>query len=187
VKQTNIGLEAAAYFEKYRSYWTQGRNGTLLVAGTGLTVAQTVSAVEQEIQNLYVVPDGQQGRGQVPRQFNLMTNYGFTKGPLKGFFVGGGTRYRSGEVVEFLVATDRSGNVTKQAVHGRNNTLVDFLAGYRGRFKAINRNIRWNLQLNVTNLLDNEQMLPTRQIGGAIINYRLQPPREYTLGTRFDF
>jgi outer membrane receptor protein involved in Fe transport len=188
VKQTNIGREAIDYFAEYRSYWTQGTNGNLLVAGTGLTIAQTVAAIEQEIQNLYITPEGQQGRGQVPRQFNLMTNYSFTKGPLKGCFVGGGTRHRSGEIVEFQISTNAStGAVTRQPVHGRTNTIVDFLAGYRGRFKVLARAVRWNLQLNVSNLLDNQQMLPTRQIGGAIITYRLQPPREYTLGSRFDF
>jgi hypothetical protein len=37
------------------------------------------------------------------------------------------------------------------------------------------RAIRWNVQLNVRNILDVDQMLPTRQINGAIITYRLQP------------
>jgi outer membrane receptor protein involved in Fe transport len=108
VKQTNIGQEARDYVAKYKDYWIRA-GGNLMVQG-GLTVAQNVAAIEQEIQNLYIVTNGQQGRGQVPRQLNLVANYSFKAGPLKGYWIGGGTRYRSGEVVDVEIVRDPSGS-----------------------------------------------------------------------------
>jgi hypothetical protein len=188
VKQTSIGQEARDYLAKYRDFWTQPGKASLIVAGTGLTVGQTVTAVEQEIQNLYIVPNGQQGRGQVPRQLNLVTNYQFGTGRLKGFSMGGGARYRSGEVVNFEITRDpATGSVTNKVIHGRDNSLLDFNLGYRGRFNLRQRAIRWSVQLRINNLLDVDQMLPTREISGTVVTYRLQPPREWILSSKFDF
>ena len=186
VKQTDIGLEARDYLAKYREYWVRS-GGNLLVTG-GQTVAQNVAAVEQEIQNLYINTNGQQGRGQVPRQLNLVANHSFGAGVLKGYWVGGGLRYRSGEVVDVEVNRNATtGAVSTETTFGRANTLVDTTVGYRGRFTLKQRTIRWSVQLNVKNLMDVDQMLPTRQINGTIITYRLQPPREWILASRFDF
>jgi len=86
VVQTNIGKEAIAYVDKYRSYWTQ--NGGVIVTA-GQTLAQTLAGIDQNIQSLYILPDGQQGRGQVKYSFNLNTSYSFNAGILKGFLSAG--------------------------------------------------------------------------------------------------
>lgn len=198
VKQTNIGVEARDFVEKYRSYWTT--NGRVLIDGSGglatvaddgdatiETVAEQLKSIDQNIQNLYIVPDGQQARGQIRNSFNLVTNYTFSSGPLKGFTFGGGGNYRSGEVVDFLIATDASGNTTKAPVLGKRNTLLNANIGYKNQFGFLGHKVRWNLQLNVTNLLDEDQILPTRLVGGVITTYRLQAPRQWTLTSRFAF
>lgn len=200
VKQTNIGAEARDFVEKYRSYWLQGTNGRVRIDGSGglaaeaddgdatiETVAEQLKSIDQNIQNLYILPDGQQARGQIRRSFNLVTNYSFKTGPLKGFTVGAGGNYRSGEVVNFLLSTDSSGNVTKEPIHGKANTLISLNAGYKGQFNWIGHKIRWNLQLNVTNLLDEDEILPTRIVNNLVTTYRLQPPRQWVLSSRFDF
>lgn len=179
VSQTNLGSEAAAYVAKYRGFWAQ--NGNVPVAA-GTTVRSELAAIEQNIVNLYVDPDGQQGRGQVRYQANLNANYSFTTGRLKGFSVGGGGNYRSGEVVNFQLRPDFG------PIHGRANTLVNLMLGYRGTpFKLRNRDVRWSTQLNVSNLLNNQQLLPTRIITGIVVTYRLQPPVQFRFSSKFDF
>ena len=200
VKQTNIGTEARAFVEKYRGYWTQGNNGRVRIDGSGTlapvadngdavieTVAEQLKSIDQNIQNLYITPDGQQARGQLQYAVNLVTNYTFDHGPLKGLTVGGGGNYRSGEVVDFKIATDSSGNITKQPIHGKTNVLLNANIGYKHQIGWLGRKLRWSVQLNVTNLLDEDQILPTRTINGVIVTYRLQQPRQWTLSNRIDF
>lgn len=179
VTQTDLGSEAIAYVAKYRGFWTQ--NGNVPVAA-GTTVRSELAGIDSNIANLYVLPDGQMGRGQVRYQANLQTNYSFSTGALKGFSVGGGGNYRSAEVVDFQL-TPAFG-----PVRGRSNTLLNFMLGYRGLpLKRQNRDIRWSTQLNITNLLDNKKLLPTRTISGVIVTYRLQPPIQFSLSSKFDF
>ena len=179
VTQTNLGSEAIAYVETYRSYWA--KNGNVAVT-PGLNLTQTLAGIDQNIKSLYIDPDGQQGRGQVRYQFNLNTNYTFNTGALKGLSVGGGGNYRSGEVVDYQLAP------VAGAVHGRANTLVNLMVGYRGTpIRLRNHDVRWSTQLNITNLLDNKQVLPTRTITGIVVTYRLQPPIQFSLSSKFDF
>jgi iron complex outermembrane receptor protein len=200
VEQTNIGVEARDFVAQYRDYWLQGTNGRVLIDGSGglaavaddgdstvETIAEQVKSIDQNIQNLYITPDGQQARGQVRRSVNLVTNYTFRSGALKGFTFGGGVQYRSGEVVDFTITTDSSGNVTKGPVHGEELKLLNLNAAYRNQFKWFARNIKWSVQLNVTNVLDEDKILPTRVVAGATTTYRLVPPQQWALSSRFDF
>jgi iron complex outermembrane recepter protein len=179
VTQTNLGEEAIAYVDKYRSFWAQ--HGTVLVTA-GSTVASELAGIDQNIANLYVLPDGQQGRGQVRHQVNLNTKYTFSTGKLKGFSIGGGGNYQSGQVVDYELAPAAG------AVHGRSNMLVNLMLGYRGaplRVRA--HDIRWSTQFNITNLLNEKKMLPTRTIDGVVVTYRVQPPIQFMLSNKFSF
>ena len=197
-KQTNLGLEGRAYFDQFRDYWLQGDNGRVLIDATGgfadvaddgddeiETVAEAVADIEERIFQTYILPDGERPRGQVERQFNLRTRYSFSEGALNGFFVGGGVRYKSGEVTSFQVVSETEKNVT----FGSANTLVDALFGYKGEFKWSDRNIRWSIQVNVNNLFDETQILPMRvsPTTSQIFNYRLQAPREFILTGKLSF
>jgi hypothetical protein len=39
----------------------------------------------------------------------------------------------------------------------------------------------------VSNVLDEDEIMPTRIVNNIITTYRLQPPRQWTLSSRFDF
>lgn len=200
VKRTNIGLEARAYVDKYRDFWVQGTNGRVLIDGSGglapvaddgdatvETVAEQLKSIDEEIHDLYIVPDGERGRGQVKRSLNLVTNYTFQTGVAKGFSIGGGVNYRDGEVVAYNATTDSSGNIVTDVIYGRKNTIYNLSAGYRNRATWLGRNIRWSVQLNVNNVLDEDQILPTRVVNDIITTYRVQEPRSWILSTQFDF
>lgn len=200
LERTNIGQEGIAYLEKYRSYWLQGNNGRIRNDGSGgyaavaddgdaviETVAEEIAALDREIFNFYTVAEGEMPRGQNKRRLNLRTNYNFDSAGLKGFSVGGGLRYRSPEVVEY-VATASGPTVSSTTTYGDSEFLVDLNVGYRGKFKFWGKyDVRWSAQLNVNNLLDQTDIVPLRTVGGVMVTYRFQPPREIFLTTKFDF
>ena len=196
VSQTNIGTEGRAYLAKYHDFWLQGTNGRVLLDGSGRlasvandgtvvidTVAKEVAAIDQQMYNLYILPDGQRARSDIKNKVYLRTNYSFNEGArfLRGTSVGAGVRYQSGEVTNYDIPT-------KRTVFGRPNTLVDVNLGYKGRGMWAERDVRWSVQLNVNNAMNQTKILPMRVSStGAILNYRLQTPREFILTTKFDF
>lgn len=196
VKRTNLGLENRQYFAANREFWMQGDQGRILLDASGgrapvandgdavvETVAEAVAQIEQQIQTDYIVPDGSLPRGQIPRKFNLRTNYSFTEGWLRGWSAGGGARFQSGQVTNVVIA---GGN--KTTFYGEDTTLVDLNLRYQNQFRLAARSIRWSVQLNVNNVFDETDILPVRVAStGQLLNYRLQVPREFVLTTKFSF
>ena len=197
--RTNLGAEGRAYLAKYRDYWLQGTNGRIRTDGSGSlapvanngdavieTVAEEIGAVDAEIQNFYVIADGEAPRGQNRRRINLRTNYSFDQPLLKGFSLGGGLRYRSPEVIAYEARATGSA-ITKRVIYGVSEFLVDFNVGYRGRARLGQRDVRWSAQLNVNNLLNETDIVPMRSVEGRIIDFRFQPPRDVFLTLRFEY
>lgn len=199
VRRTQIGQESQAYVAKYRDFWSVDSNARVLIDGSGgratvandgdatiETVGEQLASIESNIRDLYIAPDGEQGRGQVRRSFNAVTNYVFKTGFLKGFQAGMGANYRDGEVIAYNVTTTSAGS-TADVIYGKKNLLFDANISYGGQFKAFSKNVRYKIQLNVNNILDEDQILPTRQINGVVTTYRVQEPRAFILSTNFDF
>jgi hypothetical protein len=194
VKRSNLGRDARDYLARYREFWLQGDNGRILLDGSGLapvadngtavidTVAKAIRQADQAFRNAYILPDGNKPRGQIQYQTNLRTTYAFANGWLRNVSVGGGVRAQSAPVTNYVLET-------RTAILGRANTLYDFNLGYKGRRKVMERNIRWSVQLNINNVLDETQIMPmlTSPTTGQIIAYRVQTPREFILTTKFDF
>lgn len=199
LERTNIGEEGRAYLAQYRDYWLQGDNGRVLIDGSGglapvaddgdtivETVSEQVASIDREIQDFYVIAEGEQPRGQNKDRINLRTNYLFDDGILDGFSIGGGVRYRSPEVIAYEATSTGSG-VDADVMYGERVLLVDFNAGYRGKFDLRGHEIRWSVQLNIDNLLDETDILPMRAVNGTVVSFRFQQPREVMLTTKFEF
>ncbi len=125
--------------------------------------------------------NGQPARGERGYGASLYTNYKFRDGGLKGLYVGGGARYQDTNVI---------GMVDGELIEGENLFLTDFSAGYEFTRDLFGKPTDIEIQLNVSNLLDEDQhqvytvawwdsSRPER-IG-------LQEPRKVMLTTRFSF
>lgn len=102
---------------------------------------------------------------------NLITNYRFSEGRLKGFSVGGAMRWRAAPTIGYGVKAAASGNKVldlDRAYLGRAETYVDFLAAYRGRMKAFG-GFSYRAQCNVRNLLDKNDPLPATAISTGVV------------------
>lgn len=127
-------------------------------------------------------------------RYNLVTNYEFDHGMLKGVGVGGGVRYQSDVVIgfapQYVDPNDHSKGVTydfADPYRGPSETAIDAWASYRRKLTA---KIEWVLQLNIRNLNYGGDALipitsqPTSYAGAA---YRIRPPRTWELSSTFNF
>jgi iron complex outermembrane receptor protein len=121
---------------------------------------------------------------------NIITNYRFGEGALRGFNIGGAIRWRAAPTIGYGVLTDAAGNRTfdlNQPWKGIEELYFDALAGYRGRLKALG-GLQYRLQLNVRNVLNEDNPVPAARITtGAIVKAAFVEPRVFALTLSVEF
>ncbi len=121
-------------------------------------------------------------------RFNLITNYDFDSGRLKGFNVGGGVRYESAVSIGYPVISASGTNVVYDLANPYKDDAAynfDFWVGYR---RNIWKGIDWSIQLNVRNaFVGNELVAITTQPDGTPAGYRIRPPQTWQLTNTFRF
>ena len=129
------------------------------VDGSGDPLAIGNNTVETVIGDLVsdvsdrTVFNGRPAFGNRSDKFNLFTKYTFTDSFVRGFSVGGGYRYQGGNPVLRFTDSD-------EVITGPSYGLVDLVFGYRN--KIFNDKVTMNLQVNVSNALDNDTRLLIR-------------------------
>ena len=120
---------------------------------------------------------------------NVITNYDFTAGPLKGFSVGGGVRWQDDVVIGYPPTADATAtNILFDLDHpyrGPSETNVDFWVGYHRRLA---NKVDWSIQLNVRNAFAGDELIPiTVQPDGTPAGYRIAPSQTWTVTNRLSF
>ncbi|MDP0501829.1 MAG: TonB-dependent receptor plug domain-containing protein [Verrucomicrobiota bacterium JB022] len=131
--------------------------------------------------------DGQSNPEIRKWRFNLITNYKFTEGPLKGFNIGGGIRFQDKAEIGYGVTgtspEDAQYDVT-QPYYGPSITNYDAWIGYSRRVGPV----WWNVQLNVRNIGVGDELIPVNaQPDGSISAWRIREPMVFTLRNSFYF
>lgn len=124
-------------------------------------------------------------------RFNLITNYDFDTGCLKGLNIGAGYRWQDKVAIGYPVK-EVSGGSTSQIVfdldnpyYGPTNTGVDFWIGYT---MNLTRKIRWNIQFNIRDLGAGKKLIPlTTQYDGTVAAWGIAPSQTWTLTNTFSF
>ncbi|MFM9079900.1 MAG: TonB-dependent receptor plug domain-containing protein, partial [Opitutaceae bacterium] len=161
--RSSIVPEFEGWFDRENAFWHR-------VAGSGSLVnSASGSTIDQEAANLQRVVAGIRefynfGYGERPYKGNLSGRYSFTEGKLRGAFVGSGIRWQgASKLGRALGPRAPNGNRTfGETYYGPEDFKMDAFAGYRhrlaiGRFKS-----DLTVQLNVTNLTDEDEVMPLR-------------------------
>jgi hypothetical protein len=124
-------------------------------------------------------------------RINLITNYDFTEGFLKGLNVGGGMRYQSSVIIGYPPLGDPDDPTEIEydldnPFEGPSETYFDFWVGYQ---RPLTEKINWRIQLNIYNVFqdDNELIPITAQPTGQIAAYRIAPKRSWSITSTFEF
>lgn len=120
-------------------------------------------------------PEGVPNAGYTKARANLFTRYEFSRGPLKGFSIGGGSNFRT---KTFRGNVDLNQDGVAEALWSPSYTLVSLLCGYRTRIA----NRPTSIGLNIDNLLDKDYYRANTNTSGS-----WGDPRSYRLTIITDF
>jgi hypothetical protein len=170
---------------------TSGPNGG--PGGVGQYFASVVAlpiAVEEAAQGSDV-PE------ETPYTFNFLTNYSIMSGPLKNLGVGGGLRWMSPTIEGYYGATQASllngngqvaANDLTKPIYASAQLHVDAWLSYVFKLPWDNGKIKCAVQLNCVDLTSNGYILPIAyNMDGTPYTWRIIPPRQWSLTTRFSF
>ncbi len=201
-RKTNVGADFAEFVKKNLPLWTDGD-------GIQATNTRAMNGFEDipyfggfgsqlgvlAINNMYVpylnavAADGAPVQELRRWRFNVVNNYDFRSGPLRGFSVGGAARWQDKVATGFPVKKNAIGvwvyDVSKP-YYSSDDLKFDVWLRY-GRTIQHDR-IKWSVQLNIRDLLAGDDLIAvTSQPNGQIASARIPQPNKWTLTTSFEF
>ena len=183
--RTNIGQEDTAYIAAWRSLW-EANQALPLATGKG-TIGTQLTALDTATFTTFTLADGALPLGQMRHKLNAVTNYDFSSGPLKGVTLGGGVRYTSEPIIGYT-ATGTPTAIVRTVYYGSKQAFLDLNAAYRRNVSLLGKSVKWSLQTNINNVLNNDAFVRIQQSSdGTLVNYRFNPPLEWIITTRFSF
>jgi outer membrane receptor protein involved in Fe transport len=182
--------EFEGWFDRERAFWnsTPGA-GALVNPTTGSTVAgdeQTLLDIMQATREFYGF-----GYGERPYKANLSGRYSFTEGRLKGAFAGLGLRWQSeSKLGRYIVGRDSGGyRIFGDTIYGPEDFKMDAFLGYRRRLPTVAGKPQLLVQLNVSNLTDEDEYMPLRYnpLVSGYTRVLLLEPRKFRLTVGLEF
>ncbi len=128
---------------------------------------------------------GQMAPDLAPNKVNLITNYNFDNGLLKGANIGLAYRWEDRRILGYQYnATTNALDVTKPW-KGPTDAHIDLWIGYAHK---ITRQVNWNIQLNLRNVGDKNKIVPASiEPDGSVALYRIQYGMLASLTNTFTF
>jgi hypothetical protein len=135
-----------------------------------------------------VTPDQRKWR------WNFITNYGFVRGPLKDFGVGGAARWEDRAAIGYYGAAPDADGIIRtldinRPIFDGEQFHVDLWTSYTlRRLPFFGDKVRTKLQLNVRDVFENGGLEPIAvNPDGQKIAFRIKDPRQWFLTATFDF
>jgi outer membrane receptor for monomeric catechols len=188
--RSSIVPEFEGWFARESAFWRS-------TPGAGSLVNPVSNAtIDQEAASLQRVMTGIRefcgfGYGERPYKINASGRYAFTEGRLKGAFLGGGARWSSEpKLGRKLTGRTADGlRILGDTIYGPVDFKLDAFVGYRGKVGGLRRNAEFTVQLNVTNLSDEDEVMPLRYnpTGSGYLRVLLYEPRKFRLTAGLSF
>ena len=120
---------------------------------------------------------------------NLVTNYQFRQGFLKGVSIGGNVRWTDERAVGYPQIPDGTGNTIadiNNPYFGPDQTIVGANVRYNRKLDLFGKSVNWTTSLFVANLLKDDDLIITGiNPDGTIGQVRVPPEQRITLTTAF--
>jgi outer membrane receptor protein involved in Fe transport len=194
--RNNIGGEALQEFVELTNKYQNGPMGEMRQWGGGQNTLPPpgLNSWNGNFYSKYALLKLQEGTySQELRRWrlNLITNYNFTDGRLKGFNVGGGYRWQDKIAIGYPCAEVSSGTLkylTFDIEHpymGPAESYIDLWLGYE---RKLTSKVNWRVQLNVRNVGKGNKLVPlSAEFDGSIAAWGIAPSQTWTLTNTFSF
>lgn len=186
--KTNI-LPATAKFMAEEFPKVKAAHGDFVMQD-GQTVSEHLDEVEALMQPQFT-QEGTRPLSQREWRYNVLTNYRFNEGHLKGFSVGGYLKWEDEPVIGYYRDESNEPN-PMDIIYGDDSLDMGLNLGYRT--KIMDNKVVWTTQLNVRNLLNDEDVIPRQAEQTAaddrtpyVYTYNFREPRSVTVSTKFEF
>lgn len=183
--QTALGAKFVAFVEQQAAFYASPAGDLKLWYGGDERVGdlwnRTVGAAYQfqKQTNGKLVPE------MSPWRFNMVTNYTFGQGLLKGANVGGGYRWQQGHILGYALKSDFSNLDVNRPYWSKSDESFDLWAGYERKLSA---RILWRLQLNLRNVGQSVGLVPVSvQPDGTPALQRIREGQTWSLTNTFSF
>jgi len=122
-------------------------------------------------------------------RYNVVTNYSFTNGKLKGFGVGGAYRWQDDVIIGYPVIPGTGGQASfdlSKPYYGPAESGLDLWVSYEHR---ITPKINWKIQANVRNVGQDNDLIPisVEPDGRTWAAVRVTPTQEWFVTNTFSF
>jgi outer membrane receptor protein involved in Fe transport len=120
---------------------------------------------------------------------NLVTRYEFLDGFLEGFRIGGAIRWQDKAALGYPNIRDENNqNVADldNPYFGEDETYVDLTFGYERDIKLFGRDVSWNLNVNIRNIIGEDELIPvTINPDGSYGTVRVPPETTWAITNSF--
>ena len=191
--RANIGGNAWREWVDQRNTVWNGVGGNLRTT-SGLSTDTYRDQWNANFYNNYALQRQLEGAlaGQLrPWRFNLITNYRFTEGLLKGSNIGGTYRWEDKVAIGYPSVMTNVNGVDLESVdvtrpyYGPSSDTVNLWLGYA---RPITRDIRWRIQLNVSNVFGKNELIPVSvQPDGSPGAFRIRQGTTWSLTNSITF
>jgi hypothetical protein len=181
----NIGREYFEVLEGFKSM-AEGPGGDALT--NALNFRDRFRAETLEGANRVLLRAGSPTPELRKWRWNLVTNYSFTEGPLKGFGIGGATRLQARGVIGFPYYVHAQYGAVPDVAHpyyADEEQNYDAWISYR---RKLGTRVTWKAQLNVKNIGVGNKLIPVgAQPDGSVHSWRIAEPQRWTVTNTFSF
>jgi outer membrane receptor protein involved in Fe transport len=191
---SNVGGPALDGLVSYMDTLMAGPAGDLIRFNSDYSAANELRADWSGWRGQYTLLKLEQGTAAPELRewrYNLVTNYSFTHGVVKGLGIGGGYRWQDKVVIGYPVIPNptnpnlASFDLTKP-FYGPSEDAVDLWASYEHK---VSRKVNWKIQLNVYNVGKRDGLIPisVEPDGHTVAAARIAPVQEWQLTNSFTF
>ncbi len=190
--RNNVGGAALSEFVEYMDSMMYNADGSLTPAGMvprwGGAANSIGASVYAPWRAAYVKMKLQEGANvdEVRKwRFNLITNYSFRDGLLKGAGIGAAYRWQDKVVIGYPVLDGGTYDLSNP-YYGPTEDAFDTWLSYE---RKLTSKINWKIQLNVRNLFAKDEVIPiaVQPDGKTWGMVRISPAREWFLTNTFSF
>jgi outer membrane receptor protein involved in Fe transport len=185
---SNTGSDVWAMLQSWRPYLVDSAAGDLPPNLSGTSSVRALFLSSQASTARLRALDGSISPEVRKWRFNLVNNYSFTRGALKGWGIGGSVRWQDKAAIGYpVILFEGAGQFdVKHPFFGPADRSYDAWLSY-GRRLWRDR-VRWKAQLNARNIGVHNRLIPvSTQPDGTIDAWRISSDTTWILSNSFDF
>jgi hypothetical protein len=185
--RTNLDGATRTYMDAMNTFYN-GDAGYLRMFGVNDPSQIVKSAWNNQAWKSYQVILSSQGQSAPevsPWRLNLVNNYKFEQGRLKGFAIGGAARIEAARISGYKYSAALGYLDVNQTVMGPEDKHFDLWVGYT---KQLKHNVVWHAQFNIRNVGEKTRLLPSYyEPDGSLSLARIQEGSVFRFANSLEF